>query len=281
MLSKVEVTTPQGAELELPLGDPLDGYLVKEIEGLDPVKATLVSSSVANMDGEQYHSSRRESRNIVFTIGLEPGSNTGTGRQLRTNLYKIFMPQTSVTMRFYVSDLGFVDIEGRVETFVCPMFEQEMEATISLICYDSNFVKPDPITFEGDTTSGTVETLVNYAGEIETGFAFSITADQDLDQGLTIFHRGPDNTFSSLDFTEPLSAGDVLNISTVSGAKGATLTSDITGTDSILYGITPESNWINLFPGSNYIRVYVEEVEVGVSVVIPFTITYTVQYGGL
>jgi hypothetical protein len=277
MLNKVEVTTNQGALLELPLGDSSEGYLVKEIEGLDPVKANLVSSSVANMDGEQYQSSRRETRNIVIKLGLEPDYNLLTARALRNNLYKFFMPKSTVGMRFYDDDFGFVDISGKVETFDCPLFTQEPEATISLLCYEPDFYDPTPVIFEGLTTSGTNEALIDYEGTSETGFVFNIVADQAAPEGLTIFHRGPDNAASTLEFTEPLSVGDTLDISTVSGAKGATLTNDISGTDSILKGITPQSAWINLFPGANYIRVFTGET----GPAIPFTIAYTTKHGGL
>jgi hypothetical protein len=277
MLSQVDVTTNQGALLELPFGDQSNGYLVKDIDGLDPVKATLVSSSFANMDGEQYHSSRRESRNIVFKLGLEAGAIAGSARDLRNNLYKFFMPKTSVSLRFYDEDLGFVDIEGRVESFDCPLFTKEPEATISLLCYDPDFYEPELVTFSGLTTwMDIIEAEINYTGTIETGFAFQIGVDFDLPDGFTIYHRAPDNTFSSLEFNKPLSAGDVINISTVSGAKGATL-SNASGTSSILWGVTQQSNWINLFPGTNYIRVFVEEE----GALIPFTIQYTNKHGGL
>ncbi len=277
MLNKVDVTTNQGALLELLLGDSSDGYSVKDIDGLDPVKATLVSSSFANMDGEQYHSSRRESRNIVFKLGLEPGYATGSAKELRNNLYKFFMPKTSVKIRFHDDDLGFLDIEGRIESFDCPLFVKEPEATISLLCYDPDFYEPSPITFDGVTTwMDIIEAEIEYEGSVETGFTFNIVVDQDLPEGLTIFHRAPDNSFSSLEFDKPLSVGDVLNISTVSGAKGATLSNDL-GSNSILYGVTRQSNWINLFPGTNYIRVYVEEE----GAAIPYTIQYTNKHGGL
>lgn len=277
MLTKLDVTTKQGALLDLPFDDQSNGYLVKEIEGLEPVKATLVSSSFANMDGEQYHSSRRESRNIVLKLGLEPGFIAGSARDLRTNLYKFFMPKTTATLRFYDEDLGFVDIEGRVESFDCPLFTKEPEATISLMCYDPDFYEPEQINFGGNSTWGDiVEDELEYTGTIETGFTFQIAVDFELPNGLTIFHRAPDNSFSSMEFDKPLSAGDVLNISTVSGAKGATLSNDL-GTNSILWGITQQSNWINLFPGTNYIRVYVEEE----GAVIPYTIQYTNKHGGL
>jgi hypothetical protein len=75
-------------------------------------------------------------------------------------------------------------------------------------------------------------------------------------------------------FAEPLIAGDVLTISTVSGNKHATLTR--AGSDSsLLFGVAPDASWINLFPGPNYIRVYTE------GAAIPYTITYTSKVGGL
>jgi hypothetical protein len=277
MLTKVDVITEQGLTLELPLQDSSEGYLVKDIGGLEPVKATLVSSSFANVDGEQYHSSRREARNVVFKLGLEVGHTTGTGRQLRSNLYRYFMPKSTVKLRFYEDDMGgFVDIFAVVESFDCPLFAQEPEATISLMCYDPDFYDPDPVIINGVTTDDTDEMLIEYDGTVETGILFNLMVDRTLPE-FTIHHRSSDNAIRSLVFEEPLSAGDVLTISTVTGAKGATLTVNEEATSSILYGIDPASNWINLFPGMNYIRVYVEET----GDPIPYTIEYTTKYGGL
>jgi hypothetical protein len=278
VLSKVVITTKQGDVLELPLGDYSEGYLVQDIEGLDPVKANLVSSSFANQDGEQYHSSRREKRNIVFKFGIEANTHSGTANELRRNLYKYFMPESEIAMQFYMDSEEFVSIDGVVETFISPRFAKEPEASVSILCFDPDFYVPTPIVYTGVTTWGDIiEAEIIYDGTVETGIVFQITPDQDLPDGLTIFHRSPDNTFNVLEFTEPLSAGDVLDISTVSGAKGATLTNAINGTDSILFGITPQSAWIALYPGSNHIRVYAD-VE---GAAIPYTIAYTEKHGGL
>jgi hypothetical protein len=54
MLTGVEVRTIQDNLLALSLDDPSSGFIIEEIEGLDPVKASVVSSSFATMDGEQY-----------------------------------------------------------------------------------------------------------------------------------------------------------------------------------------------------------------------------------
>jgi hypothetical protein len=277
VLNKVEVVTETGKTLELPIVDPPEGYVVKDIQGLDPVKANLVSASFANMEGEQYHASRREKRNLVFTLGLEPDPVFGTARTLRKKLYDHLMPKSNVLIRFHDDDLGVVEIWGRVETLECPLFVQEPEATISILCFNPDFYEPEVIVFNGLSTQGSVEAVINYTGTIETGIKFSLTADRLIDSGLVIYHRAPDNTMRTLDFTKPLGTGARLDISTISGAKGATLTTESTGTDSILYGITPESNWINLYPGENYIRVHVDEYQA----LIPFTIEYTNKHGGL
>lgn len=276
-VNKVEVITETGKTLELPILDLPEGYLVKDIEGLDPVKANLVSASFANMDGEQYHASRREKRNIVFTLGLEPDHINGSARDLRKNLYAYFMPKSLVTLRFHTDDLGIVDIMGRVETFDCPLFVQEPEATISLLCYNPDFYEPETVTFTGMVTDGSTEELLNYTGTIETGIKFSVTVDELITGGMTIFHRAPDNSMRTLEYTKNLSTGSRLDISTIPGAKSITLTTDATGTDSVLYNMAPQSNWITLQPGANYIRVYMDEYEVS----LPYTIEYTNKHGGL
>jgi hypothetical protein len=277
MLQQVDIITDQGNVLELPLDDASEGYRVGEIEGLDPVKATLVTSSFANVDGEQYHTSRREARDLIFHLGLEPGYSTGTGRQLRTNLYRYFMPETNIKVRFYDDELaGYVEIDGVVETFDCPLFVQEIEATINVRCVLPDFIAPEPVVLEGFTTSDIIETLIEYPGTVETGILFNMTVDRAV-YDFTIHHRSSDNKSSTLEFEQPLSAGDQLTISSISGAKGLTLTNDTNGSSSILYGMNPTSNWIQLFPGKNYIRVLIDDL----GEPIPYTIEYTTKYGGL
>lgn len=273
MLTNVQITTDQGAVLMLPLQDPSEGYLVKDIDGLDPVKANMVSSSFANLDGEQYQSSRREPRNIIFKLGLNPDYTTGSVRELRKRLYGFFMPKTRVHMRFFAEGEDPVDIYGRIETFDAPLFTREPEATISLICHQPDFYSPDPIVIAGNTVANTTEFLIDYEGDIETGIKFKLSPNRSLSE-FTIYHRPADNTLRMLEFDAPLSAGDVLDISTISRAKGATLTRAGAGTP-ILYGVSPFANWINLYPGPNYLRVY------AAGAAIPYTIEYNNKFGGL
>jgi hypothetical protein len=273
MLTTVEARTASGNLLILPLEDISNGYVVEDIKGLDPVKATLVSSSFAQMDGEQYHSSRREARNIVLTIGLEPDYITESVRDLRLRLYSYFMPKSAIRLRFYDSDGLVVEISGRVESLETPMFTREPKVDISIMCFDPDFVELTPVVVNGNTVSDNTDTIIEYPGTVETGFVLVLNVDRVLNE-FTIYHRPPDDSIRTLDFAAPLQAGDILTISTIVGSKFANLNRGGT-ISSILYGVSPQSNWIQLEHGDNNLRVY------AVGAAIPYEITYTPRYGGL
>lgn len=273
MLTKVEVRTTLGMLLVLPLDDVSNGYVIADIQGLDPVKATLVSSSSAQLDGAQYQASRRETRNILMKIGLEPDYTTTSVRDLRMNLYDFFMPKTEISLRFFDDVDDAWDIVARVESFEAPLFSREPQVDLSLICFDPDFLDLTPVVIEGNTVSDSTETLVEYDGTVETGIVLVLTLDRDLTE-FTVYHRTPDDVIKSLDFAAELLDGDVVTINTNVGSKGITLLRSST-LSSLLYGMSPQSTWIELLKGDNNIRVY------AVGAAIPYTITYTTRYGGL
>ena len=272
MLTKVEITNEQAQKLVLPLEYTDNGYMIREIEGLDPVKAVIVSSSFANQDGEQYQSSRRETRNIVIKLGLERGI-AGSVRDLRNRLYSFFMPKTTAHMRFFSDDEPPVDIYGQIESCISPLFTQDPMATISLLCHKPDFYIPTPVIINGATVSNGTEIAIPYDGTIETGIVLTIPVNRDL-LNFTVYHRSPTNKLGTLEFNVPLLSGDTMTINTNVGEKGAILRRSNNDT-SLLYGITPVSTWITLFPGMNHIRVYSEGVPV------PYTIEYGTKIGGL
>lgn len=278
MLSLVEVRSAQGTLLSLPLEDTSGGFAVEDIDGLDPVKATITSSKFAQMDKAIYQSSTREQRNIVIKVGLEPDFGVATVKQLRDILYGFFMPKSPVDLRFYDDEGLVVDISGRVETCGAPLFTKDPEVDISILCFDSDFVELDESTFSGSTVSSGAESLLSYAGSVETPIDFTLNANRSM-TSFTIYNRVPGNDLQMLEFAYPLSAGDVLKISTTPGAKGATLTR-AGSPSSVLFGVDPQANWIKLMPGAggpgpNYIRVYAS------GAAVPFTIDYYNRYGGL
>jgi hypothetical protein len=275
MLTLAEVRNTAGSLLSLQLNDVTDGFVLKEIKGLDPVNAVLVSSDYAQQDGAQFHSARRLTRNIIFVLSLEPERSTTptTVKTLRNQLYSYFMPKSPVDLRFIDSEGLTVTITGRVETFETPLFSPESTVSISILCFDPDLVKLTSETITGDTVSDTTETLVTYDGTVETGIVFVLNVDRTED-AFTIYHRKPSGELVSMDFAGSLVNTDVVTINTITGSKGAVLTHSSVDS-SVLYGISAQSTWIELEPGDNYIRIY------ATGAAIPWEITYTKRYGGL
>lgn len=273
MLNKVEVRTDQGVLLTLTMQDISEGFVIEDIDGLDPVKATIVSSSFAQLDGEQYQSSKREKRNMIFKLKLEPNYMDQTVRGLRNRLYGFFMPKMNANFRFFIDGVPPVDISGRVESFDAPMFTAEPKATLSVLCFNPDFYDPTVVQVVGDTTSTTTETPVQYSGTVETGVIFKLMVDRPMSE-VTVYFRPPDGTLRSLYFATPMIAGDVLEINTSPGSKAARLTR-AGAASSVLYGVSPYASWISLFPGTNQLRVYAD------GAAVPYSIEYTNKYGGL
>lgn len=274
MLTRVEVRTSQGALLSLPLEDVLNGYILAGVEGLDPVKATLVSSSSANQDGAQYQSARREPRNLKLKLELEPDYVTNSVESLRKNLYDYLMPKDEVQLRF-VHDNGLeVDILGVVESNEAPLFVKEPAVDVSLMCFRPDFIDPIPVEISGTSTELEDETDITYVGNIDTGFVMTLDLNR-AESAITIYLRAPNGALTQLDFAAPLLDGDKLVISTVNGSKGAWVTR--AGVESsILYGIPPQSGWPHFVKGVNKLRVYATG-----SPAIPYTLEYMTRYGGL
>lgn len=273
MLTQVDVTTAFGTLFSFPLYDISDGYTVKDIDGLDPVKATLVYSSFAGQDGSQFQSARRENRNLVLKLGYEPDYALTTVQALRANLYKGFMPKSRVGLKFYEDTGLIVYIDGTVESFDSPRFTKDPDGTISIICEVPDFDTLITLTQSGNSTSTALTTDFVYDGSIETGFLFTLNVNRVL-TGFTLYNTDASNTQRVMPFAAPMEAGDVLRISTVPGNKYAKLTRLGVET-SVLYGVSSGANWLNLFPGLNKIRVLAS------GAAVPWTIAYTTKYGGL
>lgn len=273
MLTTVEVRNPAGDLLSLPLDDISDGYVLQDVEGIDPVKATIVSSTFATLDGVQYQTARREARNLLITLGLEPDYASSSVRELRSNLYNWFMSKAAVNLRFYDSDGLVVEINGRVESLEAPLFVKEPKAVISVLCSNPDFVELDEVTGEGDTVSDTTEFLIVYNGTVETGIRFELNLDRSLTD-FSIIHRPPDGIFRTLDFEASLLDLDVVTIDTNVGQKSFIL-SRSSVESSILYARQPGSAWFLLQPGDNYFRFYAAGDP------IPFTYAFTERHGGL
>lgn len=272
MITQLEITSSTGVVLILPLQDQSNGFIVQDITGLDPVAATIVSSSFAQLDGEQFQSSKRVKRNIVLTLGYDPDYISSTVRVLRAQLYAFFMPKSSIVMVFRDDEGPDLTINGMVETFVAPLFAKDPNATISILNFDPDFIDPTVNTVSGFTTQGTDEVEIDYAGTVDTGILFTLNVDRVM-SNFTLYNRTSEGT-QNAQFIADLAIADILEINTQPGNKSILNTSG--GTESsLLYGLSPYAAWITLEPGQNFFRVLVD------SAGTPYTITYTDRYGGL
>ncbi len=269
----MEARNSAGDVLPLILQDLSNGYLFKGIDGLDPVKATVVTSSFATRDGVEYESARRDARNLILHLGFEPDWASGDAKALRDNQYKWFMTKQQVECRFYEDSGLVVSIVGRVESNDSPRFTSDPGADISIICPNPDFLGMTNEIIASNSVADGTENTINYIGTIETGFLFTLNVNRSI-SGFSLYARGSDGIQYELDFSADLVASDVVKISTVPGNKFATLTRG--GVDSsLLYGISPSSPWLTLQPGSNKIRLLIS------GAAIPYTISYTDKYGAL
>ena len=271
----MEVRNTAGDVLTLPFADPIAGLFIKEIEGLDPVKANIVTSSFATQDGEQYQSARRPARNMLFKLGFAPDWDEITIETIRDYLDKWFMTKQLDELRLYNTAGLVVSIVGRCESNDSPRFTTDPDATIGMYCFLPDFIGMTNETVLGSSVNDVTESVVNYKGTTDTGFLFTMNVNRTI-SGFSFYIRGVDGIQYAMDFALPsgnMVDGDVLKISTVPGNKYATLTH--LGVDiNVLHAVSPSSPWVSLQPGANALRLLVSG-----SGAIPYTIQYTDKYG--
>lgn len=206
MLTQVDITNGQSDTLSLYILDSSSGYEVRDIQGLDPVNATLTTSTIAQLDGVQPQNARRDVRSIVLKLGLKPDYVASTVQSLRTALYDWFMPKENIALSFYLDDALFVTTQGQVEDFQNAMFSADPEVDITIVCYDPDFYSNAPQVLSAVTADpAPVPVSVGTAdGTFESGVS-QWTASGTLIQG-TNAHSGTHGADLSVTGTPPAQA---------------------------------------------------------------------------
>jgi hypothetical protein len=155
MLTKVEAYTSSPEAPALTLSDPgrpeTDFIQVRNIDGLDPVQASVNMSSLAAVDGMAYIDSKVPSRNIVLTLHPNPDYTTWKFETLRQLIYSYFMPKNSVKLVFHSDEVGVVQIQGIVESVTANPFSKDPEYLVSIVCPDPYFTSIDPVEISSNT----------------------------------------------------------------------------------------------------------------------------------
>lgn len=278
MLTTIELIKKDGGVLTLPIYDPTN-FAVIDVQGLDPVKANIVTSNFSQMDGGQFQASRREMRNIVFKIRILSNPGDLSVQDLRKQLYAYLLPKSDIKMRFIQDGVTSVLIQGQVESFDAPIFVKEPEATISVLCFDPDFYSETEFTLTGSSvsTTSTSNNQLTYNGDIDSGFLFTITATAAV-ASFTLQNTLDDGSVKTMTFSDSLGtlvSGDIIKVSTVPGNKYVTRTRSGVET-SILWALDRSSDWIKLYPGTNRIR-----VRTATNTGQAYSIKYTNKIGGL
>lgn len=235
-------------------------YDILKIDGLEPPKASLNFSEMANYDGSIFNSSRLENRNIVLYIKIH-----NPAEENRINLYKYFQMKKQVRI-YYENNSRSVYVNGYVETFECGYFELNQTVQISIICNDPYWKEEHKTEIEFSRVIGLFEFPMDIPPE---GIEFSTVQTElstfiensEIETGVTIEFRANTNQILNPKFINrttqeyfavkfDMQQGDIIRVNTRRGNKSVTLIRNGIETN-IINDMIRGSTWIQLAPGVN------------------------------
>lgn len=249
---------------------------IRNIDGLDPVKAAVNTSPYGSVDGASYTGSSVRSRNLVLTLGLNPDWNLWSYETLRDLLYLYFMPKRSIRLVFYREAKVPVEIYGIVESVEVNPFSKDPEILVSIVCPDPYFTALTATVLTGQSVRpGGAVVVVNYVGTIETGIRVkvsSVSGTAPTSIGVQI--DAPTISYFTVASTvDSLNYFDMSSLSMQKYVQNINLGSGVI--TNLLSKIVDGSVWPTLQPGNNNFSIITDQ---GVQ---DWTLTYFARYGGL
>lgn len=285
MLQRIEVTSYAPA-LPLPIGEgaSTDPIQVRDVAGLDPVKAALTATAFATGRGSYYQGGSIPERNIVLTLGLNPNWVDQTVANLRKQVYSYFQPELPCTLRFFTDDYPDLEIEGICESVEINMFSEDPEIQVSIINHQPDFIAVDDTDVSGTVSNALIdgdpsEYEFEYEGTAPAGFVLSVNPSPSnpsytgpilivLETFMGVESFQVDEV--TIDATKRLIFGTWDN-----DRKIHTIDSDGEIVDQLLKGVVAGSSWMKLRSGQNIVAVSAEEN------FLTFQLTYFERHGGL
>ena len=255
MLTKLEAYSSWESAPILPLSDngreETDLIQIRNIDGLDPVKAAVNTSPFGSVDGVAYTGSSVASRNIVITLHPNPDWHDWTFESLRRLIYSYFMPKQLTRLVFTSDDIPPMEIYGYVESVEVNPFVKDVQMLVSIICPDPYFTAVTAALITGDTSDGTHPIEIQYDGSIEAGINVEV-----------LMASNPAPTYIAIQVGEAVItyfrvAGSVdatkyFLMNSVPGAKYVRNVAWNTGViTNLLSKLQTGSQWPTLKPGSN------------------------------
>lgn len=251
---------------------------VREITGLDPVKASVNVSPFGSVDGSAYVGSDVLSRNIVLTLGLNPDWDTWTYEALRRLIYSYFMPKRPTKLQFESDDIPPVEISGIVESAEVNHFSKSPEMQVSVVCPDPYFSSIDPVVITGQSIrKGGATDTIDYEGSVETGIRVLVSESSGANPTSIGIQVG-DPTISYFDVMAGVDASKYFEMSSVPLRKYVQNVDLTTGVITNLLSkttIREGDTWPSLHPGETDFSVV---TDAGVQ---DWELRYYLRYGGL
>lgn len=278
----LKVETKAGQVLTLTQDE--SNYQVINVEGLNPPEAEINTNPIANMDGEKFKSSKLQMRNLVLTIKVN-----GDAEANRLHLYEYF--GTGKWCKIYYSNSSrSVFIEGYCETIDCPLFTNNQQMQISIVCPDPyfksllkiysdiskqfpNFQFPFAIEEAGIEFSILDldrEVIVTNAGEAATGMIITLTVRSGNVAYPVIYNV---DTGEYLRLNVVLHEGEVAIVNTKQGTKSIIKISNAIETN-IINSFDSGSTWLQLATGPNKFTYTAEYNPEGLKVEIESNLLY-------
>ena len=283
MLTEVKAYSSWHAAPILPLSEvgraETDLLQIRNIDGLDPVKASVNTSPLGTVDGATYVGSNVSTRNIVLTIGLNPNWDNWTYESLRRLLYSYFIPKKTTRLVFYSDDMVPVEIYGVVESVAFNPFSKDPEYAVSIICPDPYFIALDPEVIAGQTVrqGGSVENI-DYNGSIEAGLRVRVSSVSGAAPTVIGIQIG-DPLISYFTVAASVDNSKYFEVNSIPGQKFVQNVNLTTGViTNLLAKVTmqdKDSGWPSLQPGENNFSVI---TDAGVQ---DWELTYFELFGGL
>lgn len=308
MINTLTVINQLGDILTIKLANPFDvGMAITEITGIGPVKANVITTDNATMDGAVYNSSRLSYRNIVITMKLLGTKSNGQLMEAtRQEVYKYFPVKQPIWLIFE-TDRRSVMIQGYVESNEPEIFSDWETTQISVICPSPYFesLNGSVTNFSGIRPTFEFPTSLNeepkfelgsmylkddidvyYNGEVETGIDIIMNFKGHVDP-ITIYNASKIDEKIVIDTKKiesrhgiTLQAGDRIIISTSRGNKKAHLIRENV-TYNIINCLDKNLTWFQLHKGDNMFNYSVENDHEGGLENLEMSVNNKVLYEGL
>ncbi len=283
MLTAVEVHAKGDGipMLNLPLlgNDGTGPFHIRNIEGLGPVKADVNSRGYGLLDGEYYTGSHVGKRNIVLTLGLNPGAGPRSVSTFRKLLYAYLLPKGNPLLRFVSDDRPTVQIEGYVEALEPTLFAKDPEVQVSVVCPRPYFESIDLKTVVGVARRNPVDVGFEFKGDITSGITFELLSGGSTYAGPILMESGDYRPqYRKFETNATINSSLFYFVSSHQGAKvvDSRNMSDKRRFTNLLKSLTDESLWPYVVPGINKLR-----VKINSDVPAPWILYYVERFGGL